>query len=213
MKKIRVALIRHGTTAGNVEKRYIGKTDEDITLHAINRLCIDVKSGRYGGIGTPDIVISSPMKRCISTAQIIFVNSEIKIVNDLREMDFGVFENKNYKELNGNADYQRWVDGNCEGKVPGGENRAEFSERCVAAFDREIVKSLEIPKVTEQKNAKNADDNTFTIAFVVHGGTIMSIMERYSPDKGTYYDYQCENGGGYLIEINSNGMFESVSTI
>ena len=41
---------------------------------------------------------------------------------------------------------------------------------------------------------KHAADDT--LAFVVHGGTIMSILEAYEPSH-TYFGWQCKNGEGY----------------
>lgn len=34
----------------------------------------------------------------------------VHIIEELAECDFGEFENKNYKELEGNAKYQAWID-------------------------------------------------------------------------------------------------------
>ncbi len=43
-----------------------------------------------------------------------------------------------------------------------------------------------------------------TAAFIVHGGSIMSIMEAYGVPKGGYYDYQAENGEGYELYITGD---------
>ena len=37
---------------------------------------------------------------------------------------------------------------------------------------------------------------------VIHGGTIMSIMERYDTDRKNYYDYMVDNCCGYLIDFD-----------
>jgi alpha-ribazole phosphatase len=37
---------------------------------------------------------------------------------------------------------------------------------------------------------------------VVHGGTIMSVMEKYAVPKGNYYDFQVKNGQGYITEFD-----------
>ena len=108
---MKIIFIRHGKTAGNLEKRYIGTTDES--------LCDEGKS-EIKGRAYPDVrrVICSPMKRCIETAALIYPDIKPFICNDLRECDFGDFENKNYSELNGNADYQRWIDSGGEMPFP-----------------------------------------------------------------------------------------------
>ena len=52
-----------------------------------------------------------------------------------------------------------------------------------------------------------------TIAVVAHGGTIMSIMERYAVKEdgtpaGSYYDYQIKNGEGYELRISENDIYD-----
>ena len=41
-------------------------------------------------------------------------------------------------------------------------------------------------------------------AFVVHGGTIMAVMEYFT--NGSYYDYQVRNGKGFIL--NADGSYE-----
>ena len=93
-------LIRHGKTAGNLERRYVGTTDESLCPKGIREL----KKRVYPSV---DCVIASPMKRCVETARILFgIDVLVRICGGLREMDFGVFEYHNYEELNGDPMYQ-----------------------------------------------------------------------------------------------------------
>jgi broad specificity phosphatase PhoE len=41
-------------------------------------------------------------------------------------------------------------------------------------------------------------------AFIVHGGTIMAVMEYFT--NGSYYDYQVRNGKGFIL--NADGSYE-----
>ncbi len=175
---MRIVFIRHGKTAGNIEKRYIGRTDEPLCAEGISEL----KARKY-----PDCerVITSPMKRCIETAKLIYPNREMIICDDLRECDFGDFEGKNYLELSNNSDYQRWIDSGGTLPFPNGESPEGFKARCVRGF-------LEMIGQCDGKTA----------AFVVHGGTIMAIFERFGFPKRGYYDYQAENGSGYIAEFD-----------
>lgn len=172
---MRIVFIRHGLTAGNLEKRYIGRTDEPLCSEGIAQL----KKQTYPPC---EVLICSPMKRCIQTAELIYPEHDIELCDDLRECDFGDFEGKNYKELSDNPDYQRWVDSGGGMQFPDGESPADFRQRCAAAFEM-IVRKYPA---------------SGSIAFVVHGGTIMSVLEKYAVPYGDYYSWHCENGHGYI---------------
>ena len=58
---MRAVFIRHGLTAGNLEKRYIGSTDEPLCGEGIARL----KMRTYPRC---EVLVCSPMKRCLQTA-------------------------------------------------------------------------------------------------------------------------------------------------
>ena len=126
------------------------------------------------------------MKRCVETAKLIYPNREYITVNGLEECDFGDFEGKNYKELSDNPDYKSWVESGGILPFPNGESPVGFKIRCVAAFDEAVQKF-------KDKSA---------ISFVVHGGTIMAVLEKYALPKKDYFDYGVENGGGYITEFD-----------
>lgn len=173
-------LIRHGQTQGNLEHRYIGcRTDEPLCPEGIAAL----QEKSYPPAAK---VYVSPLMRCLETASLLYPGVPTEIVEDFRECDFGDWENKNYAELNGSADYQAWIDSEGEIPFPGGESRAEFAARCVRAFDELLTRNLQ-------------ED----CAIIAHGGTIMAIMERYAKPKGNYYDFQARNGNGYILSEDS----------
>ena len=102
---IRLYLIRHGQTPGNKLQRYIGTTDEPLSTEGkefLEKLTYPM----------PEALYVSPLCRCVETAGILFPGKSFHIIEELSECDFGEFENKNYKELSGNQDYQRWIDSN-----------------------------------------------------------------------------------------------------
>ena len=185
-------LIRHGKTAGNLLGRYIGsRTDEP--------LCDEGREG-LAGKQLPEVerLYVSPMKRCVETAEILwpeFDQKNIQKVTDLRECDFGDFENKNYKELSGNGDYQAWIDSNGTLPFPNGESMDLFKSRCLEAF-AQIVEEV---SGAEQKWKDSGETGMFRAGIVVHGGTIMAILEQYGYPKRAYFDYQVKNGCGYRL--------------
>lgn len=185
-------LIRHGKTAGNLLGRYIGsRTDEP--------LCDEGREG-LARKQLPEVerLYVSPMRRCVETAELLwpeFDQKKIQKVTDLRECDFGDFENKNYKELSGNVDYQAWIDSNGTLPFPNGESMDAFKSRCLEAFAR-IVEEV---SGAEQEWIASGKTGIFRAGIVVHGGTIMAILEQYGYPKAAYFDYQVKNGCGYRL--------------
>lgn len=187
MKKI--YMIRHAKTQGNFKRRYIGKTDESLCEKGISEL---LKGGRkYTDV---DIVFTSPMKRCIETADLIY-QDKIKIqIPNLCECDFGIFENKTYEELKDNPDYQKWIDSGGKGDIPHGEDSGHFKKRCQMAFADILEKVYE--------------DNIDTAAIIAHGGTFMAILEEYAPEKQDFYYWQIENCGMFELMIRNKKINE-----
>lgn len=173
---VELYLIRHGKTYGNTLGRYIGTTDESLCPEGVEAL----RSIRYP---QTEAVFASPMKRCIESAGILWPDMDIQCFDKLRECDFGSFENKNYLELKDNPDYQTWVDSEGTLPFPGGESREAFQDRCRAGF----CETLSVIRKREYKKA----------ALVVHGGTIMSILEAYAVPRRDFYYWQAKNGMGY----------------
>lgn len=179
---LKLTMIRHGKTYGNTLGRYIGITDEPL----LDEEKEDLKQYAFEEM---DAVFTSPLKRCVETAQILFPEMELNLVPDLRECDFGEFENKNYQELSDNPNYQAWVDSGGLLAFPGGEDRGKFQERCIAGIEKIIRQAVE----NEWEN----------VALVVHGGTIMAILDRYGIPKADYFDWHVKNGEGYLLRLNA----------
>lgn len=175
---MRIYMIRHGKTKGNLEHRYVGSTDEPLLLETEEQL-------KKQKMSQPDILYISPMKRCRQTAELLYPGKQAQVIDDFKECDFGIFEYKNYEELNGNPDYQTFIDtmGMCG--FPQGESRKTFQERCTIAFEKILL---------EQGN------RDITAAMVVHGGTMMAVMDAYAKPHEDYYHWQVENGAGFYGE-------------
>ncbi len=179
---MRVLLIRHGKTKGNEERRYIGRTDESLSESGRKEL-LDKKKNVDGRF-CAELVFASPMKRCVETAKLLFPEANVYPEERLTECNFGIFEYKNYQELNGNKDYQAWIDSGGNMDIPGGEKIIAFKKRSVDGF-------LSCVAEAERRRLETA-------IFVVHGGTIMAVLEALADPHKTYYDWQIKNGESYL---------------
>ena len=178
---LKIWLIRHGMTEGNRHQRYIGVTDEPLCEEGRELL------GKFT-YPKPQAVFVSPLKRCLETAAILFGDPKVRIIDQLAECDFGEFENKNYQELSGDPRYQAWIDSNGILAFPGGESKEECAVRNLEGFQRAVTACIR-EAITEA-------------ALVVHGGTIMNIMEKYALPKKEFYEWHIGNGCGYLVELD-----------
>ena len=176
-----VYLIRHGLTAWNEARRYIGSTD--LPLSPAGRAAL---LGRTGPAA--DRLYVSPMARCRETAALLYPDMPQTVVPGLRECGFGAFEGHTYEELCRDDAYRRWLDTAGESPPPGGEGKAAVRERTVRAF-------LEVMAGEEAGSA----------AFVVHGGTVMTLMEALE-GSGAFYRWQLGGGEGIRCRWTGGGL-------
>lgn len=179
-----IYLIRHGKTQSNLERRYSGVIDEPLNVTGSRELAERIKAGYY-----PEVqqVYVSPMRRCRQTAELIYPQLTTEVISGFAEYNFGDFEGKNYEELKDNQAYQKWIDSGGKEKVPGGEEIQSYKKRCCLAFDQ-VVEKIRRDKILHT-------------ALIVHGGTIMSILEKFVPSEKSFYGWQIPNCEGYKLVI------------
>ena len=173
-------LIRHGETIWNAEKRYQGSRDIPLSEAGLRAL----RPADF----RPDAVYVSKMLRTHQTARAIFPEARQLIVPGLEEMCFGAFEGRNYIEMAQDPDYRAWVEGNCEGRCPGGEDLPEFSARICGALEKLIDGALA------------AGEGRLVI--VAHGGTQMAGLSRFGRPARSYHDWLSGNGKGYRLSAD-----------
>ncbi len=179
---MKIVLIRHGKTPGNEKKLFVGRLDEDLSENGKKEILELKGKNKYENFGT---VYCSPMKRCIQTAEIIFGKAQsLNIMQELKEMDFGIFDGKSFDEITAIEDYKDF--GSSEEKMyfPSGENINEFKRRCINAVNKIIQKGE-------------------NCSVVCHGGVIMALTEYLSEGKMNFYDGMCKNAEGFVIETEN----------
>ena len=169
-----VYLIRHGETVWSAERRYQGSSDVPLSREGAKKL-------RRAAF-FPENVFISGLARTRKTAEILFPGASLTDVPDLREMDFGAFEGKNFAELEHDPAYREWVDSGCLAACPGGESKEAFCRRVCAAFERLM---------------DDCDGRDPVI--VAHGGTLMAVLERFGRPERPYFDWHVSPGHGYLL--------------
>lgn len=186
--QITLLFIRHGATEANREHRYLGWTDEPLCEEGRQALARARGEGRYPGV---ELLFASPMKRCLETGEILYPSKEPQVIPEWREMDFGAFEGKNYRELQTDQRYQDWIDSGGTLPFPEGEGREEFVERCLLGWER---------MKTELARACRKKEGPVSAALVVHGGTIMALLSELCG--GEYFAYQIAAGRGYQCTLH-----------
>ncbi len=175
-------LMRHAATAGNLLRRYIGTTDEPLSPEG-RAAAQAVRAPRA------ELVFVSPLLRCRETAEICFPGAEQIVVPDLRETDFGLFENKSYEDLREVPEYVRWLESGGTLPFPGGESRGEAEARALRGLDFILDTNKKSPA-----------------AVVAHGGTIMAIMAARGEPRRGYYDWQLPNCGFIRVRVEGERL-------
>lgn len=149
-----VHFIRHEKTKANLERKYIGWTDESILFNGtINPLPIEAS-----------IIYGSDLKRCEQTAKLYFPKATYIPFSEFRELSFGDFEMKTYEELKNNALYRQWVENPLEVVPPNGESFQHFKQRVFHCFENIVNASGEY-------------------VFILHGGVIRVLLEKFGSEQ------------------------------
>ena len=109
----RFVLLRHGQTQMSVDKQYSGHTDVELTELGQKQALAAAQAVANRGL-TFDAIVSSPLKRCHSTANAAaqaLGMDEVEIVDDLIELDFGEWEGLCFDDVhqNDNERLRKWM--------------------------------------------------------------------------------------------------------
>ncbi|PJI10286.1 alpha-ribazole phosphatase [Clostridium sp. CT7] len=183
---LEITLVRHGETVSNSEGRYLGWTDVDLNEKGINqakKVSSKLKNKKF------DIIMSSPLKRARHTAEIIR-NDNIIYDDDLKEINFGSWDNLSYKEIEKGypEECKSWGEDWKNFIFPDGEGVLQMYKRASNFIDK--LKA-------EHKNG--------SILIVTHGGIIRSITA-YLLNMGLegYWHFAVDNGSITRIKITDD---------
>ena len=168
-------LIRHGLSEAGAKGQYEGSLDTPLCEAGRQALC--PSNDKH------NMVYITGKRRTAETG------AETRVVPGLREMNFGTFEGRSWREMENDPDYRAWVDGGCWASCPGGEDRASFSRRVCEAFAALVSEAL----------AEGRD----RLVIVAHGGTQMAVMERWCEPKGEYYSWCTKPGQGWRLDASA----------
>jgi 2,3-bisphosphoglycerate-dependent phosphoglycerate mutase len=167
-------IVRHGQSAWNLENRFTGETDVDLTPLGIEEAR---NAGKLIKAYHIDEAFTSVLKRAIDTLDIMLKDTNntsipIKKSAALNERNYGDLQGLNKAETEqkyGAEQVQIWRR-SYEVKPPGGESLEDTYNRVVPYYQKEIAPDL--------KNGKN-------ILIVAHGNSLRALMmylEHISPE-------------------------------
>ncbi len=184
IKTYKIHLIRHGITQGNLDGRYVGITDYPLCREGIEELDELRHEYEYPRVQK---VYTSPLLRCVQTADILFPDILTESVDEIKEYDFGAFEDKTMSELQENADFQKWLADGMVGAPTGGEDRHAFYLRLQSGFEKILADMMK--------------SKIFDAAVVTHGGVIMGLLSMFGYPRRKPLDWRVGSGKGYTALI------------
>lgn len=201
MKSYRLNIIRHGHTEGNEKAQYIGITDIPLSDAGREELRKKAEELEYPKV---EKVYSSPLLRCIQTANIIFPDRELVTLEGLREIDFGDFEGQSVEDLIDLECYKEWLKGGLDNKSHNGETIREMIGRTFGAFN----------DILQDMMSMDLHD----CAIVTHSGIMMNMLSCFGLPKMEPMKFACDVGEGYSISVNlqmwqTGGVFEITGKI
>jgi len=187
----KIYLLRHGAT--DLQGLYVGSTDVSLSREGREQV---IKTGKVLAGEKIEKIFCSPMKRCRETLRLLQFETSYEIDNDLREVDFGRWEKRSFKEINKN-DVKLVEDWRLNEKIfcfPDGE--------CIQDFDRRV-------KVFAKKVLLSSEEKILVVA---HGGTIrflLCVFLGLSPDSQKLFDIQA----GCVSTVNLYGEIGALTSL
>lgn len=191
-------LARHGETILNSLKVYYGRTDCALSQKGLlqaRKLKESLNEYNF------DVIISSPLKRCIQTAKVITEKSEEEFVLDpnLVELDFGLWEGLHYLEISITYPklWKEWMDDWRTATPPNGESFEMMYNR--------VQKATEL--ILRKYKGKK-------ILIVSHKGCLQIITSmllsgndhmfwNFTFEHGKYSELEIENGHCLVRKLNA----------
>ncbi|MFC3882249.1 histidine phosphatase family protein [Bacillus songklensis] len=173
-----VTCIRHGMTAGNEQKAYIGWTDQPLSENGKKQLLDE----REFYPEFPGLVVGSDLERCRETAALLYPNVPYVPMEEWRELYFGDWEGKTHEQLQHRQAYQSWLSEPLRMPAENGEDFQTFTHRVWKAWEQSVDKLL------SQKGTH--------LVIMTHGGVLKLLASAFSSKKKGFWDWHFSPGEG-----------------
>jgi len=188
MEKRTVILVRHGQSIMNRMHVFAGRNNTELTLDGYKQIKKTSKfvKKRYSS----NVIFSSPLKRAISTANIIQSKFKCPIKTDDRliETDFGKWEGKSPNELSKTKEWELYSNDPFHFTFPNGESPQDVKKR-ILDFKKEFL-----------------DDQSWESAVIVSHYTplVFYILDVFKNSNCTRAAFKLTHGGISVIEYKDS---------
>lgn len=196
-----IHLIRHGITEGIQKKCFYGWKDLPVVEEGFEELAGLKEEGIYPQFDIEDAqFFTSDLIRSQQTLQFIYGDVDFTINEKIKEINFGDWEMKTWKELEDTEQWHKWMtDTTGEFRFPNGDSMLSFAARVKEGMN-EIVGLHRMKELSHRHSGKDA-----VTVVVCHGGTIAGTMENWFPGEREYFmNWTPHTGRGYTVEFENS---------
>jgi alpha-ribazole phosphatase len=184
-----IILVRHGETDDNNSMKLSGHIDSKLSNLGLSQ---SQKTAEYLKDYNIDHIYSSPSTRAINTIKGLSKTKYLDIIinDNLKEMNFGDFEGKTFKEIQSSysEEFDNMMILGFEYKYPNGESLIEFHNR-ISLYIDEIIK-------------ENKEKYTL---ICTHAGVIRCIISHLLSKSYEYHwNFKIDNCSVSVIEIEND---------
>lgn len=155
-------LIRHGRTPANEQGILAGRS-AGVSLDEVGKSAASALQQKFADLDVKHVA-ASPLTRTVETAQLVFPNREIDLIQDLIECEYGDWTGKKLSELTKEPLWQTIQKAPHQVTFPNGESMQDMSDRSVQAVKQKDAELREI------------HGTDFIWAAVSHGDIIKAII-------------------------------------
>lgn len=184
MKSYYLYLVRNMPCVGNLEGRYIGRTESPLPESSVRELLQKKRDYLYPQVQD---FYASPSVRCVDTLKLLYPAADPEVILQLAECDFGDWENHTAAELTGQPEFDQWLQNGGVTTPPNGESSGVFFQRICSGFEM-LVQHLMMEGKTEAM-------------LVTHAGIITSLLSAYAVPQAKPLEWMCAPGEGYVLRL------------
>lgn len=203
---MRIILVRHSETYGNIGQKFNGITESPLTERGkVMQKQVLERLNDINKVFPIDKVFSSPSKRALDAAEIFSKthNVDLEVVEELIEYNFGIFDGLSFieaREIDSDL-LDNWLKNSIEMALPNGESFRDKTNRVSKWLDSLLEEEYD------------------TVIIFTHGATFRSILMEllelpleqawhFNVGLGSFCIINYENGFGVLEEfINPDFKF------